>query len=667
MAWVKENDSQFSNGGNFATRTSAIGFTPTQGRLLVVLMTGPASSNPVTQLATTNVTWSGPYLIDDSSRRGRMFFGVVGAAPGTDITMTQDLGVYPNGPGFWEVSVAEYSGGPAGGGYQAAKSQKAAAGSGTVVSTGNVTPAAGSQSTLLVAMLRGNGTAPSVPAGWTQLGTSPNSAQMMLYRVVANADGATAYGASGTFGSSNPWYAAIATFQAGTLTAEIDAPLTELSGQPMAFALRAKLDGVLDPTFTGTATLSKVSGSGTLSGTLTTAAFVNGAATLATPALSSSGAHVLRATLTNGVTVDTPTITIRALPYSNLNGYRNLEPIVVGGYQFGLQVREHSTASAGTPQGVLFWLPQSAKAQANYGTAGTLAAAQACINAIRTDAFGTRVDAGTHAGFLVVFCPEIDQSNNAARHQWRAVFRAIITRLKADGYNIDERLIFGCGWSTGAIQSQFIAFGQYGDPTLWAGFYNAETSIVSSAFTDYGVGAPEGYLPGSYFDPPKEPVGSHTLPSEYDGTPSADVAGLTEIARLFDVHGIALANVMADGTDSATNTTKAAYTQFYGRQINDLNVNAAAPGYSLLEQLAARGKSTANTAAAKATAWTLNTSDRYVQRKLTDGTHDDANNFAYSAANFPSGLAWMLANPKPLSSGGVLLEATARRRRRVGR
>lgn len=326
--------------------------------------------------------------------------------------------------------------------------------------------------------------------------------------------------------------------------------------------------------------------------------------------------------------------------YDIINGYDPIQSFTHDSTTYWYQARIPTGANVSTPLGVIFWLAQAAHTMAQFGTAGTQAAAQACINDQRGDTFGTTTDTGVHSGYIVVFLPEYDGAD-ATRAQWHTAFRACINHLEGMGYNINRRRINAAGWSTGAIQWFYAALK---DPTLWNAAWLAESSMVSAAITDWGNGPPLGLLGAAYYDPPIIAVGAHPG----DGNLSADTAMWSELASQLYSAGISFVQGMANN-DSFT---KSNYMTYWGRLINDLYNTSTADSpntKSLIKEMQALGATVANSSAGASTALTVSTSVQAAQRYVSDAQHGPTNDFMYSTTNYPNMITWMNGRDKPIT------------------
>jgi len=328
--------------------------------------------------------------------------------------------------------------------------------------------------------------------------------------------------------------------------------------------------------------------------------------------------------------------------YDVINGYDPIRSIVFEGRTWWYQARIPTGASAGTPLGVIFWLAQASHTAANFGTPGLQATAQACINDQRGDSFGVRIDTGNHAGYIVIFLPEYD-GTDASRLSWRSVFRLCIDDMVAFGYNLNLRRVNACGWSTGAIQWQYIAAT---DPALWHRAWIADGTMVSAAITNWGAGAPHGIFATDVagnvcYDPPVIAVGANAG----DGNPSTDTFMLREMARLMYLWGVSFVHGMANN-DSAT---KSGYLSFWGRLINDFADQTGTQATSLIEELAALGAVTTTTTGPSSTAITVAAGTQFSQRYVDNAEHGPTNDFMFNATNWPTALAWFNEVQKPLT------------------
>lgn len=415
----------------------------------------------------------------------------------------------------------------------------------------------------------------------------------------------------------------------GVITCHILAvPESVQNAVAFGMVIERRDDGVPDLSFNGTATISKVSGTGSLGGTLTTATFVEGRATILTPAITGSGDWVLRATLSSGQTADSGTIKVAETAYSVTNGYCAIDQIydVSSDITFNWQLRVPSGASAGVALPLTFYLHPAGRYQSNYAdnAANTIAAH-------RADAFGVRVDAGAVTGF-VVFLP-CRYTTDACVAAYHRIFPKIVDRLIARGYNINRRRINSAGFSTGDVTYWSSVFA---NPDFWNAHAGADGGLVSGAVTDNKRATPLAYLGPAFYDgPPSDLVGSQTFVG--DGDPSNDVLMHAEWARLLDVHGMAFIHAVSNDTSTAP---------FWGRAINDWQPT--------IDALNARSAGIATSSSAASSTALATITHRFTQRKVTDTDHGATASWLFNSTNYPTVQAFYDANERPLPATPTL-------------
>ena len=274
-------------------------------------------------------------------------------------------------------------------------------------------------------------------------------------------------------------------------------------------------------------TIAKASGTGTLSGTITTTTDATGRATFDNVVITGTGAHTLTATATGPLAATTAAVNIRDVPYSITADYGTqadyLDPSF--NYDIPYQLFIPKGASSQTPIPILV-----------YGhSASGYADQRSLANALTLEGMSATVTANkTTFPFFMLFS-QLPNKNEDAREGWRRSIPSMVTRLTADGYNVDTTRIYFLGYSTGGIEGVNLAYKYPGyfaaivpvDP----GFTSlALTSTKNGALVGNGTGPPNyGVMDAKWFDVSAYDDGSHGGPDAMGEWARVVAAGKTSI------------------------------------------------------------------------------------------------------------------------------------------
>lgn len=176
---------------------------PTNGNVLIFVMTMNTNTNSVATMAQTNVTWHRA-LTTSTNETIEIWYGEVGASASATLTCT-----LTNGNSTCRGNLSEWSGIATTSEADAAQGSN---GTSATPTTASITPTAG-RNVLLIASTRkaGTFTAGSETNGFTAL-TTTNSGWRYSYLVVASTSGS--YSTGWAFSTSTAYEAAIASFLA---------------------------------------------------------------------------------------------------------------------------------------------------------------------------------------------------------------------------------------------------------------------------------------------------------------------------------------------------------------------------------------------------------------------------------------------------------------------
>lgn len=492
-------------GASSSTVAATLPATPAAGTLVVFQANIATAGDAINAVGVqTNVTWNAA-LRGSTNHKNETQYGIASASAGTGFSAGKaGSSVAAN----HVCNFASFTGLPAGGGYNASASGILTANSTTTVATPTVTPTPGAE-VLLVAMLRGAGTMPSAPAGWTALTGPGGSPTLFCYRIISSASGS--YSCSTTWGSSGNVSAAIMCFEVvPTITVEIVSQAEcVLQGAQFGVVARRMVGGVVDGSYTGNMVLSKTSGTGTLSSASSlTKACVAGVATWTDLSVSAAGVKVLQALESStSVTQSLASIIVRETAYTTTGAWLPKQTIrdSYGNVLHDVVVFIPNGISAVSPRKVLWYQPGGSTA---YGDPSSNGAMSDPLPAYVT------ANASTYP-FVVVIC--LSPVNNPATmpHALVTAIPELRTRLTSDGYDLIEN--DWLGWSTGAIR-------------FWQMIARNPTFIKKAIIIDfniYGPGITDGgfFLNSSFADP---------------GPDNLATAIINELARIVYQNGMSL-------------------------------------------------------------------------------------------------------------------------------
>lgn len=630
MAIAFHSEQTFNAGTGATQFTDTLSLAPPSGALGVMNANIAGAGSAVTNVDNqTNATWASAFA-STTNYKSSTWYGLFSGVGGLTVRITTALlGVANTSHNF-----SFFTGLPAGGGYNAGASGSATAASGTAVATPSVTPTAGAE-VLLVAMMRGVGTAGATPAGWTAMTPGGNGTQF-FYMIVPSASGS--YQASNTWGTSGAWVAHIACFEVtATVTAVVTTQPPECIANSAVHGLVVAkyLGGVLDPTASGNVTLNLQSGSGSTAGSTLVVAFTpgTGLATftnlVVTVTAGNGGPKVWRATLPTGQTADATSVIVRETLFATTGNYTTHQTIRDPQANF-LHIAEvfiPNGATTSTPLDVMVFLSGGSKAYGDPATNGSSSDPIPSLVASRLSTFPM---------VLVRICVS---SNNppTTTVPWCLAVQALITRLVSDGMNVRRRGYYG--WSTGGINGNIIVAAL---PGYFRWMMLIDPSITDNGLTGDGIlGQP---LPNSYVDP---------------GPDNQDTAAINECMRRYVAYGTAM--WLTHSNQAFTNPPPPGQTRNIFSQVEPM---------AAIDALVAPADQFQKLTFAATTLPAITPTRPYVQARHTTGTsdHSEVDQTTAAAANWDAvTYPWIVDknnSPNPVMGGGAYDYGSGRGRRR---
>lgn len=601
---------------------------PSAGELVVFMANIATGGDAITAAGVeTNVAWTAAQRAATNQKiEGQ--YGLASASAGTGFTVAKAGTIAAN----HVCQFSSWTGLPAGGGYNAAASGVSNAAATTTVATPSVTPTPGAEC-LLIAQLRGAGTMPGAPAGWTALTGPGGSPALFIYQIVASASGS--YQASTTWGSSGNVSAMIMCFEVtAAVTAEITTQPPECIANSAVHGLVVAkyVGGVLDTTATGNVTLNLQSGSGSTAGSTLVVAFTPGTGyatftnLIVTVTAGNGGPKVWRATLPTGQTHDADAVIVRETLFATTGNYTTHQTIRDPQANF-LHIAEifiPNGATTSTPLDVMVFLSGGSKA---YGDPATNGSSSDPIPALVASRLST---------FPMVVVRICVSSNNppTTTVPWCLAVQALIARLVSDGMNVRRRGYYG--WSTGGINGNIIVAEL---PGYFRWVLLVDPSITDNGLTGDGIlGQP---LPNSYVDP---------------GPDNLDTAAINECMRRYAAYGTAM--WLTHSNQAFTNPPPPGQTRNIFSQVEPM---------AAIDALVAPADQFQKLTFAATTLPAITPTRPYVQARHTTGTSDHAevDQTTAAAANWDAVTYPWIADknnsPNPVPGGGA---AVIRRRRR---
>lgn len=380
-------------------------------------------------------------------------------------------------------------------------------------------------------------------------------------------------------------------------------PSTAIAGSPIAPSIIFQTtDGGVHVNAPGvTVTLTKASGPGTISGTLSLVTDTTGRAIFANVVVSTAGTYTLKATTNAGYSVTTAPFSVTGTtssggtggtPYANAGNYTApssyREPTL--GYTVPYTLFVPAKATPTTPMPLIIY---------GHSAGGYVTTAGTIDSALKIEGLMQTVTANKATFPAMVLFPQMPSKNADGRESWRRSLGGIVSKLIAGGYNIDRTRIYFVGYSTGGIEALKIAY-QY--PTYYAAIVPIDPAFTSMDMTGTsfgatvggGTGAPYyGAMAAKWYDPAAYDDGSHggpdamgewarvvaagktsllilhgTSPSEVTlfGTANRDIGDMTKVIAKFAQFGAAFATTMGSNTQVQvpSTATKYLYSLFNG-------------------------------------------------------------------------------------------------------